>query len=296
MEGLNIDVVPTLHSEATPFLDPSRTKLSPGFSVLIIGASRGIGAHVAHAYALAGASTLALAARTTTGLVETAAVCQRLSPGISVFLERCDIASADAMAAMAVSVERVTGGRLDVVINNSGYAGPMVTSFTEGQATDDFHQCFEVNTMGVYHTAHHFIPLLLKTEGGAKCLVVVGAAAAWITDGPIASMAYCVSKLAQLRLVEMMANQYGKDGLLSVVVHPGAVATEMAKVAPKEFVPYLTDSVDLCGAFCVWLTGNAKSLSWLNGRYLSAKWDIDELLERREDIVKGDLLKASMKI
>ena len=205
--------------------------------MLVIGASRGIGAHVAQAYALAGASTLVLAARTTTGLVETAAVCQRLSPGISVYLERCDITSTEAMAAMASSVEKITGGRLDVVINNSGYAGPMVTSFTEGQATDDFHRCFEVNTMGVYHTAHYFIPLLLKTEGGAKSLVVVGAAAAWITEGPIASMAYCVSKLAQFRLVEMMSKQYGKDGLLTVVVHPGAVATEMAKSAPEEFVP-----------------------------------------------------------
>lgn len=235
MENLKIDIVPTLHTHPAPSLDPSTTKLGPLFTVLVIGASRGIGAHIAEAYAHAGASTLILAARTTTDLVEVAAKCQRIQPGISVFLEHCDIAVSRSVAAMAESIDRIGNGRLDVIINNSGYAGPMITSFTKGKA-DDFHRCFEVNTLGVYHTAHYLIPLLLKTEGGAKCFVVIGAAAAWITEGPIANMAYCSSKLAQLRLVEMMARQYAKEGLLSVSIHPGAVATEMAKAAPKEFI------------------------------------------------------------
>ena len=235
MESLKIDIVPTLHTYPTSSIDPSFTRLPPQFSVLVIGASRGIGAHVAQAYARAGASTLILAARTTIQLVETTAICQRLCPGISVYLERCDISSSDSMAALAKSVEKITKGRLDVVVNNSGFAGPNIISFTDGKP-DDFHKCFEVNTLGVYHTAHYFIPLLLKTKGGAKSFVVVGAAAAWITEGPIANMAYCVSKLAQVRLVEMMSRQYEKDGLLCVTVHPGAVATEMAKTAPKEFV------------------------------------------------------------
>ncbi|KAL8739620.1 MAG: hypothetical protein Q9184_008581, partial [Pyrenodesmia sp. 2 TL-2023] len=90
--------------------------------------------------------------------------------------------------------------------------------------------------------------------------------------------------------------QYLEEGLLSVAVHPGAVATEMAKAAPQEFIPYLVDSVDLCGAFCVWLTRQSTSTSWLSGRYLSAKWDVDELSEKKDEIVRGDLLKASMKI
>ncbi|KAL8924508.1 MAG: hypothetical protein Q9208_003983 [Pyrenodesmia sp. 3 TL-2023] len=295
MESLKIDIVPTLHTHPTPALNPSLTKLRRPFTVLVIGASRGIGAHIAEAYALAGASTLILAARTRVDLVEVAAKCQRLCPGISVFLEYCDISRPESVAAMTESIEKIANGRLDVVINNSGFFGPMVTSFTDGKA-DDFHKCFAVNTLGVYHAAHYLVPLLLKTEGGARCFVVVGAAAAWITEGPIANMAYCSSKLAQLRLVEMLSRQYVGEGLLSVAVHPGAVATEMAKSAPKEFIPYLVDSVDLCGAFCVWLTRDSASMSWLSGRYVSAKWDVDELLGKKEEIVRGDLLKASMKI
>ncbi|KAI4135098.1 MAG: hypothetical protein LQ341_005930, partial [Variospora aurantia] len=242
-----------------------------------------------------GASTLILAARTTIDLVEVAAICQRIQPGIAVYLERCDIAKSESVAAMAASIEKITDGKLDVVINNSGFAGPNIIRFTEGK-TDDFHRCFEVNTLGLYHTAHYLLPMLLRTQGRAKSFIVIGSAGAWITEGPIANMAYCSSKLAQVRLVEMMSRQYEKDGLLSVTVHPGAVATQMAKSAPKEFVPFLTDSVDLCGAFCVWLTRDSSSMAWLSGRYLSAKWDVDELLERKEAIVKGDLLKARMTV
>ncbi|KAI4265836.1 MAG: hypothetical protein L6R35_007023 [Caloplaca aegaea] len=295
MEGLEIDIVPTLHSHPTSSLDPSRTKLRSPYTVLVIGASRGIGAHVAEAYAHAGASTLILAARTTIDLVEVAAICQRIQPGIAVYLELCDIAKSESVAAMAASIEKITDGKLDVVINNSGFAGPNIIRFTEGK-TDDFHRCFEVNTLGLYHTAHYLLPMLLRTQGRAKSFIVIGSAGAWITEGPIANMAYCSSKLAQVRLVEMMSRQYEKDGLLSVTVHPGAVATQMAKSAPKEFVPFLTDSVDLCGAFCVWLTRDSSSMAWLSGRYLSAKWDVDELLGRKEAIVKGDLLKARMTV
>ncbi|KAL8811655.1 MAG: hypothetical protein Q9200_001625 [Gallowayella weberi] len=295
MENLKIDIVPTLHTHPTPSLNPALIKLRYGFTVLIIGASRGIGAHIAQAYAQAKVRTLILAARTTTDLYQLARLCQRISPGTSVLCEHCDIASSESVAEMADSISRRTESRLDVVINNSGYAGPTVTSFTGGTA-DDFHRCFQVNTFGLYHVARHLVPLLLKTKGGAKSLVVVSGAAAWITEGPIANIAYCSSRLAQLRLVEMMARQYEKDGLLSVAVHPGAVATETAMAGPQEFIPFLVDSVDLCGAFCVWLTRDSQSMMWLSGRYLSSKWDVDELLEKKAEIIDGDLLKASMKI
>ena len=58
----------------------------------------------------------------------------------------------------------------------------------------------------------------------------------------------------------------------------------------------LTDDPALCGAFCVWLTKAPKELSWLSGRFLSAKWDADELLGMKEAIVKKNMLKAGMTV
>ena len=54
----------------------------------------------------------------------------------------------------------------------------------------------------------------------------------------------------------------------------------------------LIDEPGLCGAMCVWVTRN--KISWLNGRFISATWDADELLGMKEDIIKKDLLKGRL--
>ena len=56
----------------------------------------------------------------------------------------------------------------------------------------------------------------------------------------------------------------------------------------------LIDDVALCGAFCVWLTKIKGGEQWLNGRFLSATWDVDELLAKTDEIVEKNLLKMRM--
>lgn len=55
----------------------------------------------------------------------------------------------------------------------------------------------------------------------------------------------------------------------------------------------LTDDVGLCGAFCVWLSREKRP--WLNGRLVSATWDIEELLGKKSQIEEKDLLKFRFK-
>jgi hypothetical protein len=50
--------------------------------------------------------------------------------------------------------------------------------------------------------------------------------------------------------------------------------------------------VDLCGGFCVWLTKEKRE--WLSGRYLDARWDIETLVGKKEEILIKDLLKLRM--
>jgi hypothetical protein len=54
----------------------------------------------------------------------------------------------------------------------------------------------------------------------------------------------------------------------------------------------LIDDVGLGGAFCVWLTKERRE--WLSGRWLDARWDVEELERRKEDILEKDLLKFRM--
>ena len=59
----------------------------------------------------------------------------------------------------------------------------------------------------------------------------------------------------------------------------------MADLVPIELI----DDVELAGGFCVWLTKEKRE--WLSGRYLDARWDVEELERRKGDIVSKDLLK-----
>jgi len=53
----------------------------------------------------------------------------------------------------------------------------------------------------------------------------------------------------------------------------------------------LVDSPDLCGAFCVWMSKQPAEMAWLTGRFVSANWYVEAFMQRKEEIIEGDLLK-----
>lgn len=150
-------------------------KLSPGYVVCVLGASRGIGAYIAYSYVKAGASGIVLAARTVAGLEETAAEIKKLNPNVEIEIVGCDITDADSVAALAQKTEK-RFGRVDVAVINSGVSGP-----TAVKATDDdlalVKQCMDVNYVGTFYAAKFLIPLLLKSENGAKAFIGINTGA-----------------------------------------------------------------------------------------------------------------------
>jgi NAD(P)-dependent dehydrogenase (short-subunit alcohol dehydrogenase family) len=225
------------HSNASTDLDPRNNQFATPLNVLVIGASRGIGAGIAYAYAEAGVANLLLAARSSSAkeLATVEQQAKELNPSLSTKCFSVDITSSQSVAELAQQVKGVAGG-VDVVVLNSGYSGPVVLKVDEGDP-QDFQEVFDVNVQGTYLVAHHFIPLLKETNG-AKTFLAVGSFAGLIVNGHIANTAYCLSKMAQTRLVEFLSEQYGADGILAVAVHPGAVNTEMAdKTTPESFRP-----------------------------------------------------------
>ncbi|MCJ1360266.1 MAG: hypothetical protein MMC33_010269 [Icmadophila ericetorum] len=231
--------LPTLHSHPSPATDPEKTTLPLDFSVLIIGASRGIGASTAIAYAQAGASTIILAARSTTQLEETQALVTDVSASIKVLASLCDVANSESVSSLATFVKGETNGNLDCIVLNAGYAGPgFVPNVTLGSPSD-FRQILDINLLGCYHVAHYFIPLLLSSNGGkgVKQFFAVGSMAAWVTGGNLPHTAYSVSKYAQARVVEMVSEQFLEKGLLAVTVHPGGVRTRLIPEMPASVLP-----------------------------------------------------------
>lgn len=113
-----------VHSDTYPAIDPTKADLS-GKAIFISGASRGLGKSIAISFAKAGASQIAIGARSDLGDVEkemkaSASKARKPEPKIlSLKLEITDARSVDA----AVKKVETEFGKLDVVINNAGVIG-----------------------------------------------------------------------------------------------------------------------------------------------------------------------------
>ncbi|KAM0704517.1 hypothetical protein Q7P35_008751 [Cladosporium inversicolor] len=284
--------VPTSHVNVYPAIDPASVKLPQSSVVCVVGASRGIGAGIARAYAKASATHLVLASRRTSGLEATAASCKQLNPKVEIEIVECDITSASSVSELAKRI-KARFGRLDVVVVNSGVSGPVVPRLIDTDPAT-FQQAIDVNYTGLFLSAKFLLPLLLGTQGGAKNFITVSSFAALIIRGPFVNAQYCVSKLAQLKLMEHIHEQYHDEGLLSWSVHPGSVDSELTAVTPEPFKAYLTDSQELCGGFCVWLSSGGRGRAWLCGRLVNAKYDVSEMEARKDEVVEKDLLKLKM--
>jgi NAD(P)-dependent dehydrogenase (short-subunit alcohol dehydrogenase family) len=204
------------HSKPTATTDAKKVHLPSPCVVCVIGASRGIGEGVALSYAKAGASGLVLAARSIDQLQAVEENIKHVNPKIQTVIHHCDITNSSSVQKLAQHVQ-TEFGRLDVLVVNSGYSGAVELKITEGDPNDgQWRQAFDVNAIGTYYSAHYFIPLLLSSENGAKAFLAVGSIAACIRRGIIANSKYCISKMAQARIVEHVAEQFGDDGILAV--------------------------------------------------------------------------------
>jgi len=184
-------------------------------------------------------------------------------------------------------------GRLDLLINNAAIVSTHESAFNKPESVnvDQIQRTMDVNFVGKFATIRSLLPILLRSDGGAKSIVNITSAMSHFAS--TGAVGYNISELATNRLTEAVAECYREEGVLVYAVHPGIVATLPAPIGmPPEGRAWATDDVGLCGAFLVWLVKERRE--WLSGRYLSANWDVGELEGKMEEIVGEDKLKMRM--
>ncbi|KAK5149420.1 hypothetical protein LTR04_007082 [Oleoguttula sp. CCFEE 6159] len=110
--------------------------------------------------------------------------------------------------------------------------------------------------------------------------------------------AYSASKLAFSRLLAMAQDDVFSPpssfypNLRTHSFHPGVILTQAAYDYghAEDTMPW--DSADLPDQFAVWLA--SPEAEFLEGRFVWANWDADELVARREEIVQGGLLRIGV--
>lgn len=281
----------TSHNDTYPFVDPIKSTLPPNSTVLITGASRGIGLATAISYAKAGAVKIGITARAappaaTIDAIKAAAK-SASKPEPEVLSLPLDVTSSDSITECAAKV-RSSYGKLDILINNAGYLETFIPIVDSDP--DEWWKTMTVNLRGPYLLCRAFIPLVLESD--LKTVVNVSSIGA-IRNRPGAS-GYQTSKSALLRVTEFADLEYAEKGLVCFAIHPGGVLTDLAKVMPAHTHSFLIDTPELAGDSLVWLTQERRE--WLGGRYVSVNWDMQEFEKEKKRIVDGDLLKMRMTV
>ena len=283
----------TLHNKPSTALDPRSQSLPGPFVVCITGASRGIGAATAKAFAQAGATGLILTARTADALQQTQQECRTAAArsALKISLVAADIGN-EASAKHLAEVTKAEHGRLDVLVNNAGVLSTDASAFNklDSIGVEQIQDVMQINYVGRFLTIKHLMPILLASTDGAKTIVNISSISShFANEGPIG---FSISALATTRLTENIAETYADAGVVAYAVHPGMVLTTAPPGMPYEWLPGMQDDTGLCGAFLVWLTKEKRE--WLSGRYVSANWDVEELETMKDQIVKEDKLKMRM--
>lgn len=235
-----------------------------GKRTLITGASKGIGADLARAFAAAGA-TLVLSARDEVGL-QVQAEALIAEHDVEITVVAADLSRPDAPEQLAVSALAAYGG-LDVLINNAGISHPEMAVDVTAALLDDV---LNVNLRA---------PSLLAAR--------VGAAMAEAGSGSIITMAsaaglralpehygYCIAKAGLIMATKVLALELGPSGVRANSICPTVTLTDMGQRVwldhPDKAAPML-DRIPLrrfaypaeVSATAVWLASDASSM--ING-------------------------------
>ncbi|KAI1369400.1 NAD(P)-binding protein [Xylaria arbuscula] len=279
------DFVPTTHHDTYPFISTAGVDLS-GKSVFITGASRGIGKGIALSFARAGCSRIAIAARkgiedVKAEILTAAKKAGRPEPYVLGIV--LDVTSETGVQAAASTVAEAFGGVLDVLISNAGHVDARVPLPESDPA--EWWRTWDVNLRATYLCTRAFLPLLLKSS--IRTILITSSAGAHMLIEHMVS--YQTSKTALCRFAEFIAKEYEAEELVVLPTHPGDVLTDMAGIMGEELAVIFKETPELTGDSFVWLAKERRT--WLSGRFVSVTWDMQELEQKREEIVAKDLLK-----
>lgn len=196
-----------------------------GRIVLVTGPAKGMGSAIAAAFAREGCD-LALIGRDTDAIAPVAQAVQER--GRRAIVLRCDVT--DTARCQAVAEETVAAfGRIDVLVNVAGGAGPMGKTGWETSRAD-FDTIVTLNMAGCFNTMRAVLPGMIARGEGR----IVNVGGTFGLRGRAGRMAYSASKWGLRGLTKSMALEAGPYGINVNLVAPGMVDGERfrTKIVP----------------------------------------------------------------
>lgn len=186
-------------------------------SIIITGASSGIGAAAALLFAREGAK-LILGARRSDAL-QALAQTIRQSGGQAVFLPGDVRDEAYAQDLVALAVDEF--GSLDGAFNNAGIVGDLAAA--SDMATENWNDVIATNLTASFFAAKAQIPAMKRTKGGS---IVFTASFVGFSNGGLPGMAaYAASKAGMVGLTQSLASEHAAEGIRVNALLPGGTIT-----------------------------------------------------------------------
>ena len=186
-------------------------------TVLITGASRGIGRETARLFSSEGWQVAV-----NYNASEDAAfslVSEIRGRGGSALAVKADVSDPAEVRAMHEAVLRAFGG-VGVLVNNAGIAqSKLFTDITD----EDWDEMFSVNVKGVFNCCRHVLPSMIRRKKGK----IINVSSVWGIVGASCEVHYSAAKAAVIGLTRALAKEVGPSGIQVNCVAPGVVDTDM---------------------------------------------------------------------
>ncbi len=203
-----------------------------GQTALVTGAATGIGRAIAIRLANAGATVAVI----DLNLPEAEQVAAALPNGS--FAVEADVAQADSVRRCVEFVLAKTG-RIDVLVNNAGIAGP--AGYIWEQSDEDWQRNIAINLTGVFNLCRAVVPHM-RSRGYGRIVNIASIAG---KEGNPRMIPYSATKAGVIGLTKALGKELATDGICVNAVSPAVVQMRILDQLPPAQVVYMTDRIPM---------------------------------------------------
>ena len=197
--------------------------------LVITGAGMGLGLAAAKEAAANGA-LLSLVDYNEKALEEAKQSLEQDHPQLNVITVVADVSSEEAVKNYVDETVNAFG-RIDCLYNNAGIEGRQ--SLLAEYDVDIFKKVVDINLMGVYYAMRYIIPIMQRQQYGR----IVNVASVGGIRGVINQTPYVATKHAVSGMTKNAALEYGRYGIITNAIAPGAILTPMVAEAFRQVNP-----------------------------------------------------------